>query len=247
MSLPRLPFLYPQIFKPNRALDSHLAFWSLSRPVNAPRRLYRSSCRNRQQENFPQRYGPAKEPVAGPPPESSLLSNSSKQQEDVKSVRSTQSEGKPNTNEGQKPKKKDAGTEPERLSAIPKEEKKRASIPEIDASESHPMEPAEEPLNESSSSPLEKVLHMEAPTAPKSEESKPPHLQATPYIHHFDTYSLVKDLGKGGFTDDQSITIMKAVRSLLASNLEVAKEGLVSKSDVENVKSPCSLDLLLIQ
>jgi hypothetical protein len=53
-------------------------------------------------------------------------------------------------------------------------------------------------------------------------------------VHHFDTYSLVKQLEVGGWTRGQSITAMKAVRGLLASNLDVAQDGLVSKSDVEN-------------
>jgi hypothetical protein len=56
-------------------------------------------------------------------------------------------------------------------------------------------------------------------------------------VHNFDTWTLVKDIEKGGFTAEQAITAMKAVRVLLAKNLEVAKEGLVSKSDVENVSS----------
>ena len=65
-------------------------------------------------------------------------------------------------------------------------------------------------------------------------EHKHPHLQATPYVHHFDSYTLVQDLERGGFGEAQSIIIMKAVRNLLATNLDIAREGLVSKSDVEN-------------
>ena len=103
-----------------------------------------------------------------------------------------------------------------------------------DAEESHPKETIRGPRHETTTTPLETVLHMEAPTAKKSDEHKT-HLHAPPYVHHFDTYTLVNDLGKGGFTQDQSITIMKAVRSLLAVNLDVAREELVSKSDVENV------------
>ncbi|KAI9838459.1 MAG: hypothetical protein M1837_002481 [Sclerophora amabilis] len=84
--------------------------------------------------------------------------------------------------------------------------------------------------------PLDRVLHMDPPSASNSSESqKPPHLQAPPYVHHFDTYTLVREVQRGGFTQDQSVTAMKAVRSLLASNLEMAREGLVSKSDVENL------------
>ncbi|KAL8906241.1 MAG: hypothetical protein Q9171_006346 [Xanthocarpia ochracea] len=45
---------------------------------------------------------------------------------------------------------------------------------------------------------------------------------------------MTRNLQTGGFTQPQSITLMKAVRGLLATNLDVARAGLVSKSDVEN-------------
>jgi hypothetical protein len=64
--------------------------------------------------------------------------------------------------------------------------------------------------------------------------TKHPHLTATPYIHHFDSYTLVKQLTAGGYTLHQAILSMKAIRTLLASNLDVAQSGLVSKADVEN-------------
>jgi hypothetical protein len=84
--------------------------------------------------------------------------------------------------------------------------------------------------------PLETVLQMPPPgNQSEKDTSKPPHLQAPPYVHHFDTYTLVQQVEKGGFTNKQAITSMKAVRGLLALNLGVAKEGLVSKYDVENV------------
>ncbi|KAG4435958.1 hypothetical protein IFR05_008578 [Cadophora sp. M221] len=83
--------------------------------------------------------------------------------------------------------------------------------------------------------PLETVLHMPPPeTAEEENASKPPHLQTPPYVHHFDTYTLVQRVETGGFSNEQAITSMKAVRGLLALNLEVARKGLVSKSDVEN-------------
>lgn len=80
--------------------------------------------------------------------------------------------------------------------------------------------------------PLEAVLHMPSPTVVAQ---KHPHMAPPPYVHHFDTYSLVKELGEGGYTQDQAITVMKGVRAILAQNLDVAQESLVSKSDVENV------------
>jgi hypothetical protein len=87
--------------------------------------------------------------------------------------------------------------------------------------------------------PLETVLQMPPPATIEEENAaKPPHLQAPPYVHHFDTYTLVQQVEAGGFSLDQSITAMKAVRGLLALNLDVAKAGLVSKSDVENVSFP---------
>lgn len=62
-----------------------------------------------------------------------------------------------------------------------------------------------------------------------------PHLAPSPYVHHFDSYSLVRQLEAAGFTPEQAITSMKAIRKSLAQNLDVAQESLVSKSDVENV------------
>lgn len=82
------------------------------------------------------------------------------------------------------------------------------------------------------SKPLDTVLHMPSPA--EEEQRKPPHLKTPPYVHHFDTYGLVKDLAKSGFSEEQAVTVMKAVRGILADNMELARDGLVSKSNVEN-------------
>lgn len=105
-------------------------------------------------------------------------------------------------------------------------------------------------LGDTGHNPLEDVLQMPAPAesvhppGTTHHNRKPPHLSPSPYVHHFDTYSLVRDLSKGGFTEDQSITIMKAVRAILHDNLDLAQEILTSKSDVENesylFKAACS-------
>jgi hypothetical protein len=97
---------------------------------------------------------------------------------------------------------------------------------------------------------FDEVYHMPspsnylAPTGPSTSENKPPHLSPAPYVHHFDTYSLVLDLSKGGYTNDQAITIMKAVRTILQGNLDYARQSLTSKSDIENesylFKAACS-------
>ncbi|KAF8538219.1 hypothetical protein BDD12DRAFT_687074, partial [Trichophaea hybrida] len=55
------------------------------------------------------------------------------------------------------------------------------------------------------------------------------------YVHHFDTYTSVQRLERaGGFKRNQSIAIMKGIRSLLEKNMNSARENLVSRSDVEN-------------
>lgn len=79
--------------------------------------------------------------------------------------------------------------------------------------------------------PLDSVLHMPGPS---DEAHKPPHLKTPPYVHHFDTYGLVKQLNKSQYTEQQSVSLMKAVRGILIENMMLARQGLVSKSSVEN-------------
>ncbi|KAJ5902707.1 hypothetical protein N7495_003235 [Penicillium taxi] len=116
---------------------------------------------------------------------------------------------------------------------------------------STPREPGEgiaRTSQHTSSKDFEQVYHMPSPsTGLASSDSPNPKLSQmspTPYVHHFDTYSLVLDLEKGGFTEEQSITIMKAVRGILYDNLNFAKQSLTSKSDHENesylFKAACS-------
>jgi hypothetical protein len=89
------------------------------------------------------------------------------------------------------------------------------------------------PKGRRASGPMDAVLHMEPPEDKKPED-KPPPLAPSPYVHHFDSYSLVKQLETGGYTQTQAITAMKAVRALLAQHLDTAQGGLISKADVEN-------------
>ncbi|KFH49106.1 hypothetical protein ACRE_001070 [Hapsidospora chrysogenum ATCC 11550] len=77
------------------------------------------------------------------------------------------------------------------------------------------------------------LLRMDPPPGGKTRQQLQ-HMTPPPYVHHFDSYSLVKQLQDGGYTQAQAITAMKAIRALLAQNLDRAQESLVSKSDVEN-------------
>ncbi|KAG5940471.1 hypothetical protein E4U53_007588 [Claviceps sorghi] len=73
------------------------------------------------------------------------------------------------------------------------------------------------------------MLHVPSP-----DKVKHPHMAPPPYVHHFDSYSMVKLLEEGGYTRDQAVSSMKAIRTILGGNLDVAQRSLVSKSDVEN-------------
>ncbi|KAL7819299.1 hypothetical protein V8C44DRAFT_317609 [Trichoderma aethiopicum] len=70
--------------------------------------------------------------------------------------------------------------------------------------------------------------------APEHVSQQTPSMAPPKYVHHFDSYSLVKQLQEGGYRGDQAVTMMKAIRTILAHNLDMAQERLVSKSDVEN-------------
>ncbi|KAL2871338.1 uncharacterized protein BJX67DRAFT_377117 [Aspergillus lucknowensis] len=127
-------------------------------------------------------------------------------------------------------------------------------IHEAKSASPHPDEKAPEERTAAASpppldgNPLEGVLHMPSPssylTPSTAPHSQAPHMAPPPYVHHFDTYTLVQDLAKNGFSDKQSETIMKAVRKILQNNLDFAKQNLTSKSDVENetylFKAACS-------
>jgi len=85
-----------------------------------------------------------------------------------------------------------------------------------------------------SRSPMEKVLHMsppEAMVAKGAEASHPP----PRYVHHFDSYETVNRLAAAGFTREQGVTVMKALRGILSEKVTAAQEELVSRGDVDNV------------
>lgn len=252
MSIPRLTFLYPHLFNPVQIHKVGSALKPLRPPQQPFQKASISTTRAKRQETYAQRYGTAAEPQ--PPP-----SMPSKPQEEKSLASAIEKEVKGDAQPEQK--KTEPKTTEKKAASDPRNVDKDKDKPdisrdaaitttmrdpstranELDASESHPKQPSPKSISENkarTAKPLETVLQMGPPAVEKPEEHKAPHLQAPPYVHHFDTYTLVKDLEKGGFTDDQSVTLMKAVRGLLAINLDVANEGLVSKSDVENVPSP---------
>ena len=216
MGTPRLPFLYPTFFQAIKACEPKTYSSIRSPPRSGCRKLHQSPCK-RQTDGYTQRYGPAAEGRLPPPPKpnSELLPASAKSTE---SARKTQSEAA-KKDSGNQTSNKDDGALPSATELSSEETKSRPSD-----------EPTKTTSEEVPPTPLDIVLSRPA----EDQHRPPPHLITPPYVHHFDTYSLVRDLAKSGFTEDQAITIMKSVRLMLANNLDLAKEGLVSKSDVEN-------------
>ncbi|KAL8830538.1 MAG: hypothetical protein Q9170_005690 [Blastenia crenularia] len=238
MAAPKLTFLYPHLFKP-RALRESIPICQSSR--DSRQKVGFSTTVRRREETYAQRYGPAAEPQLLPPSQPPATNDlgrdktlASAIEKEVKAPVAKQEEKKAEQAPAKDESKPKKGAEQSGTSSSLEKPPVGPKAPKLDASESHPKETIPRPPKEMSTKPLATVLNREKPTASTPEEHKPPHLHAPRYIHHFDTFTLVRDLQKGGFTQDQSVTLMKAVRGLLAQNLDIAREGLVSKSDVEN-------------
>ena len=229
MTNPRLPFLYPNLWRSVKSCEPNT--WRSIRnppPQRRPRKanFHRSACRR--QDTQHQRYGPAAGTTL-PPPE--------KPSESLFPVPESE------------PKKTSPNPEPDELKAQPGAEKTEDAAPSPKPETSmNPEKPKDNPPEETAWADLAKeqaaedqpkkaldmVLQIPSPSELKGTAERHPHLEASPYEHHFDTYSLVQDLTKHGYTEDQAVTLMKAIRLMLAVNLDLAKEGLVSKSDTEN-------------
>jgi hypothetical protein len=252
MATPRLTFLYPHLFRSLRAdgVESGVRIHQAASRTRARASASSSSGtrtfsstvgRGVAEQRFVRRHGKAAGPFV--PPGEKLQENKVFVREDTATGAAaegtTKSTGNGNGNGNGKKKKRRDDVGPlseETLAAerLPGEEGGPALPPPAPKSAS--KEPAAPNEVESMIS-QDTVLHMDPPAdfiGAGRNGSKPPHLQATPYVHHFDTFTLVREVETGGFTHDQAVTAMKAVRGLLTTNLEVAKEGLVSKSDVEN-------------
>lgn len=241
MSLPRLVFLYPHLFKSAKAYECSLPHHPPRTGGKRSRKSTFSTSTQQRQESYAQRYGSAAEPQ--PPPLAatnglggkSTLANTI--EKEVKAPALKPEERKPDTTEIKQASsaKQEAKNPPEKdYQPQPSNDFLRGG--KLDSSKALAREPLDVAASNATGNSLETVLHTENPADKQSEEHKPPHLHAPPYVHHFDTFTLVRDLQKGGFTEGQSVNLMKAVRSLLAINLEVAREGLVSKSEMENVR-----------
>ena len=249
MSIPRLAFLYPHLFNTAKVQGPNISHHSV---CSRQKRLQHSSFSTSpppQQQTYAQRYGSAAEPQPPPIPAlSPAHGTTTLAGKFAKEVESSGSTTQPQKSESDPAKENDkaakrAAEKPPKPQSSPEKVSKPG---DKTAGDSKDKENATTTLRENLIKPMETILQMETSDTAKPEEQKSPHLHAPLYVHHFDTYTLVKDLQNGGFTQDQSVTLMKAVRSLLALNLDIARQSLVSKSDIENVNLPFSLHHLYI-
>ena len=227
MAAPRATLSFPHLFRAIRSCEPR-TYRSLRATSINVRRITRQlqTTQLRAQDTHQQRYGPAVTPSLPPP---------SKPSETLKTKNS-----EPKRKASNQDSSKDATAQSD-PSTKPSKESSTAKKADLDigktASAETPQSSEKKPENEPLGTPeLDLVLAVPTPSELKKDpEHRHPHLEASPYEHHFDTYSLVQQLAKEGcFTEDQAVTIMKSVRLMLANNLDIAKEGLVSKSDVEN-------------
>ncbi|KAF7597311.1 hypothetical protein BBP40_006251 [Aspergillus hancockii] len=267
MATPRLPFLYPNLIRAIRSCEpaTHRSVRISPKNRHAPFHTNRRLA----PDTYHRRYGPAAE--ANLPPPGRPKDESNPQQVPQPAPKDTNTP--PNTSPPEKLPPRDTkcnvpGVVSQATDQEPSEssDKKPSDEPnphEEPATESQGVEqlstsPAENTSEEhreerpeppNTSDLLDGVLHMPSPSSYLTPSGMPesdgkPHMAPPTYVHHFDTFSLVRDLSQGGFTEDQSITIMKAVRNILHNNIDLARRSLTSKSDVENesylFKAACS-------
>ncbi|CAE7196563.1 hypothetical protein PTT_18942 [Pyrenophora teres f. teres 0-1] len=218
MTAPRLPFLWPMLFKPATSPRITASTCKQNASLRSPtrrgrRQLTTTACRSEQP--VIQRYGKAYEHTG------SELDQALPKEPQQKSTAAAQ---KPPQDPFHEEEEEDAPTATTSPSTPSKATIAEEAVP--------PIVPPPEPPKTGENKPVDSVLHI--PTAAEEEYHKAPHLKTPPYVHHFDTYGLVRKLAQSSYTPAQSITIMKAVRQTLLSNMALAREGLVSKSNVEN-------------
>ena len=224
MASPRT-LLFAQLFRAIKSCEptTHQSIRARPSQLYGAKRSLTASA-GRRQETYPQRYGPAAGTSLPPPekpPEPLTLNTDPAAQENKSGQVVTKDGGKDVA---------DAENATEETVYIKSDDPVDVEAKETTDAPEQIVEEEANPTKE-----LDMVLSIPSPSEMKSDTHRHPHLEASPYEHHFDTYSLVQQLAKEGcFNEDQSITIMKAVRLMLAINLDLAKEGLVSKSDVEN-------------
>lgn len=226
MASPRVPLFYSNLFRAIRACEP-TTYRSIRAPPCPPpsRKRPLHTTANCLQQTYQQRYGPAASASLPPPPKPSEPLSPKK---DTDSKDKEPSKGAKSDLKGEiKQPEEDGDTT---TTSSPQSKPDTSDVNKQGDNQKTKAEDESKPNKE-----LDMVLSVPSPSEVKKDSHKHPHLEPSRYEHHFDTYSLVQQLaGEGCFTEEQAVTLMKAIRLMLAANLDIAREGLVSKSDVEN-------------
>ncbi|KAK5096888.1 hypothetical protein LTS08_007378 [Lithohypha guttulata] len=271
MATAKPPILTVNFFRAVRSCRPQTYHSICNRPtaLSWTNELHTSSQRLQHEQGY-QRYGPAATLAMPPPPKPSdpYLPSTEQTKKDASDIEVKRTEHKKNREkdkekeqrnvqkqndvEKKAEQKEDSSSQPEdTLQAT--DIKSEEPAPKQDQQQQQP--PPQQPPQSIDDGPLPNqeldiVLSIPSPSQVKADgaSSHHPHLEASPYEHHFDTYSLVQELCKEAapnphdpnaspdqtFSSKQAIILMKSIRLMLAQNLDLAKEGLVSKSDTEN-------------
>ncbi|GIZ46807.1 hypothetical protein CKM354_000991700 [Cercospora kikuchii] len=257
MAAPRLPFLWPMLARGFESTSPSVRSARAAQRIQA----FHSSPRRRRPEVTPpqqQRYGTANEPLphlANGKKRNKKNAPAEQQKRLPKIGEKLQTAGEAEVKaERQELQTEDVKKEP-KTEDVPATSRAH-SDPLLDgatpiqkapgAPETLPEKPLET-LLEQVPGPVEHAEEQQASSskAPPEEQSaqafdehapstKAPHISTPRHVHHFDTYGLVNRLKDGNWSEAQAITTMKGVRVMLAENMDLAREALVSKSQVEN-------------
>ncbi|KIV77007.1 hypothetical protein PV11_08847 [Exophiala sideris] len=225
MATPRLSFLYPNFLRAVRACEP-TTYQSIRFPpaskYNRKTNLHTSA--HRRQDAIPQRYGPAAGSGLPPPPKPEEPLTPKEDAQQPKEAAQKPPHHKTSHTEA------DTGQDDPQESNTPSDYVDEASMTKTRGQ----IKPDEQDKLENKE--LDMVLSIPSPSEVKGKDSPiHPHLEPPPYEHHFDTYGLVQQLAEeNAYTIRQAERLMKAIRLMLSLNLDVAKEGLVSKSDIDN-------------
>ncbi|KAK0249634.1 hypothetical protein LTR91_010603 [Friedmanniomyces endolithicus] len=261
MAGPRLPFLWPILFRSAEVQTPAIR----SARAAARFRAYHATPRRKQQETVPQRYGSANEPPPhlgggkslGPFTQQPQVEQTKLPKIGERLQRSGEDEVEEERAEATRaPKHHDNSADPTTVDsgiAAPVRGDPTSDTPlatEDLLSQPSPSESGSvESLLDSIPGPAMPTDYTEQQTRPEQNPDDPPldhtrdehsppikapHLDQPRYVHHFDTYGLVKQLTSSGWSTPHATLVMKAVRLMLADNMELAKDALVSKSMVEN-------------
>ncbi|RMZ83552.1 hypothetical protein DV738_g1142, partial [Chaetothyriales sp. CBS 135597] len=216
MAAPRVPFLHPNFLRAIRSCEPQTRGWlRQARPLPHHHQQQLHTSQRRPQEAYSSRYGPAASQEGLPPP-----------------LRPTDPLFSPEVLVSpERDHKHDPYSNPAHEEITHPIQSNGSKTAYSGSDENTSTDNATEKAETLSNNPeLNLVL-----SVPEETQNRHPHLEPPPYEHHFDTYSLVQQLGTdSAYTPEQAITLMKAIRHMLDINLTVAKESLVSKSDIEN-------------